>query len=149
LRDDIEAKQKSLSFAISNEVLEQTLRIQRKQDELKKLQSIGLKKPLEYYEDAKHLINDKKWLDAKTELLKYRNLVTQGTPVTKTTGDGGVRSPQTDSHLKYLAYVEDQLNQQEQNTILSCAGPNVVTMKKKNEYEPLWDKWQADYMGKK
>jgi len=34
---DIEAKAKSLNFAISNEVLEQTLRIQKKQDELKKI----------------------------------------------------------------------------------------------------------------
>jgi len=49
-----------LNFAISNEVLEQTLRIQKKQDELKKLQSLGLKKPLEYYNDGKHLINEKK-----------------------------------------------------------------------------------------
>jgi len=119
---DIEGKQKSLGFAISNEVLEQTLRIQTKQDELKKLQQIGLKKPLEYYEDAKHLINEKRWYDAKSELLKYRNFVKQNTPVSKKDGDGGIKPPALDSHLKYLAYVETQLQLQEWNTVLTGAG---------------------------
>jgi len=149
---DIEGKQKSLGFAISNEVLEQTLRIQKKQDELKKIVEIGIKKPLEYYEDGKHLINEKRWYEAKAEFLKYRALVLQGTPVNQKEGDGGIKPPAVDSHLKYLAYVETQLQLQEWNTILTGA-PSSTTAPtppvKKNDYDTLWEKWQNDHMKKK
>jgi len=74
---------------------------------------------MEYYNDGKHLINEKKWLDAKNEFLKYRNYVQQGTPVSVKDGDGGVKPPNEDSHLKYLMYITEQLNALEMDPILS------------------------------
>jgi len=146
---DIEGKAKSLGFAISNEVLEQTLRIQRKQDELKKIQSLSLKKPLEYYADGKYLITEKKWYEAKEQFLFYRNFVLQGTPVSSKDGDGGIRSPKEDSHLKYLAHVESQLSEVENNPLFTQPLPGHSAPKKKSEYEVLWEKWEATHMGKK
>jgi len=128
---DIEGKAKSLGFAISNEVLEQTLRIQRKQDELKKIQSLSLKKPLEYYADGKYLITEKKWYEAKEQFLFYRNFVLQGTPVSSKDGDGGIRSPKEDSHLKYLAHVESQLSEVENNPLFTQPLPGHSAPKKK------------------
>jgi len=138
---DIEAKSKSLNFALSNEVLAQAIRISQKQKVLAALQSLSLKKPLEYYEDGKYLINANRWLDAKTNFLMYRNFVEQKTPVTKTAGDGGIRAPSQDSHLKYLTHIQDQLNAQgdkeEPNPILSTVPAHAT-----NQYKRQWEMWK-------
>jgi len=104
------------------------------------------KKPWEYYEDAKYCINKQKWLDAKTNLLHYRAFVENKSPVISDTNDEGIKKPADDSHLKYLAYVQDQLNAQdkeEPDPILSRATG------KANRYTRQWEDWQKTYMQKK
>jgi len=61
-------------------------------------------------------------------------------------GDNGVKKPAEDSHLKYLEYVQNQLNEQmkeEPDPILSRV-PSGTT----NQYSRLWAEWQKNYMQK-
>jgi len=62
--------------------------------------------------------------------------------------DNGVKKPAEDSHLKYLAYVQDQLSAQgdkeEPDPILS-----VCSVGKVNQYQKQWADWQKTYMTKK
>jgi len=76
----------------------------------------------------------KKWLDAKANLIYYRNFVESKTPTMTDKDDNGVKKPAEDSHLKYLAYVQDQLSAQgdkeEPDPILS-----VCSVGKVNQYQ--------------
>jgi len=64
------------------------------------------------------------------------------------TDDNGVKKPSEDSHLKYLAYIQDQLSAQgdaeEPNPVLSVAPAG-----KLNQYTRKWEEWQKTYMTKK
>jgi len=142
---DIESKSKSLNFAISQEVLEQTVRINQKAKLLVALQSLDKKKAWEYYDDAKYLINQKRWLEAKTNLLAYRSYVESKTPIMSDKNPDGIREPSKDNHLKMLEYVQNQLNAQgqkeEPDPILSAVPQNAP-----NRYHKLWVDWQALHM---
>jgi len=143
LLENLRRNAKSLKTAISLETLAQTIRIQQHAEILARLTRLDLKKPWEYYQDGKYLIGQKRWLDAKTNLINYRNYVLAGKVGV---GDEGVKKPSEDSHLKYLAYIQDELNAQgkvDPDPILS------VTTVHHNQYWPLWHKWEREYMGKK
>jgi len=87
------------------------------------------------------------WLDAKTNLLHYRNFIEIKTPIMTDKDDNGVKPPSEDSHLKYLAHVQEQLNEQgkeEPDPILSK-----VPAGRGNQYTRQWEQWQKDYMQKK
>jgi len=142
----IEKRVESLKFAISQETLEQTIRIQQRTKVIELLSKLDKKKPWEYYEDAKYLIGQKRWMEAKTNLICYRNYVDGKTKVMTDTDDNGVKPPEKDSHLKYLAYVQDQLAAQpkvDPSPILS-----VLPSKTINQYQKDWEKWEATYMKK-
>lgn len=147
LVETIEQRAKSLNFVISQEVLEQTIRINQKAKILVAISKLDKKKPWEYYEDGKYLISQKKWLDAKTNFLAYRHYVEAKTPIMTDKDDNGIKPPSVDSHLKYLSYVQDQLSEQgtqeEPNPILSVAPAG-----KNNQYKADWAKWEALYMKK-
>jgi len=78
--------------------------------------------------------------------MMYRNYVEKKQPITKSSGDDGIRPPSEDSHLGYLAKIQDQLNAQtkvEPDPILSVIPNGAI-----NQYTKLWEKWQNDYMKK-
>jgi len=84
-------------------------------------------------------------MEAKACLLCYRNYVEGKTPVMSEKNPNGVKAPESDSHLKYLAYVQDQLaaqgSKKDPDPIVSV-GPSQII----NQYQILWEKWQATYM---
>jgi hypothetical protein len=142
----LEKRVESLKFAISQETLEQTVRIHQRTKVIELLTKLDKKKPWEYYEDAKYLIGQKRWMEAKTNLICYRNYVEGKTKVMTDSDDNGVKPPEKDSHLKYLAYVQDQLAAQpkaDPSPILSTVPMNTI-----NQYQKLWEKWEATYMKK-
>jgi hypothetical protein len=144
LLETINKRVASLQMAISQEVLEQAIRVNQKAKLILAIQKLDKKKPWEYYEDAKYLISQKRWLEAKANLQHYRNYVEAKTPVMDEKNDNGVKPPSQDNHLKYLAYVQDQLAAQTKENpdpILS-----VVPTKTINQYQKDWENWQATYM---
>jgi len=145
LLQSIESKQKSLNFAIQNEVLEQAIRLNQSQKVLTAITKLSQKKPWEYYEDGKYLITQKKWDDAKANFIHYRNYVEQKTPIISEKNDNGIKPPSEDNHLKYLAYIQDQISvTADDNPLFS-----VVSVTKANTYKKQWEQWQKDYMTKK
>jgi len=106
---------------------------------------LSQKKPWEYYEDGKYLISQKKWDDAKANFIHYRNFVEQKTALISDKNDNGIKPPAEDNHLKYLAYIQDQM------TVTGDDNPlfSVVSTKKANVYKQQWEQWQKDYMTKK
>jgi len=146
LLESIEKRQKSLSFAIQNEVLLKATRLTQQQDVLAAITRLSLKKPWEYYEDGKYCISQKKWQEAKVNFTHYRNYVEEKkTPVMTETNLNGIKKPSEDNHLKYLMIVQDNLSEAvSQDPLLS-----VVSTAKSNVYRRQWEQWQADHMQKK
>jgi len=108
------------------------------------LQKLDKKKPWEYFEDAKYYIKKQQWMDAKTNLVHYRNFVEAKTPVISSTNDNGVKDPKDDRHLRYLAAVEDEIQKtvstaSEPDPLLSVAAPIP------NIYWVKWAEWKKTY----
>jgi len=140
----IERHAEELKKAISREILEQAVRANNKLTVIANMQKLDKKKPWEYFEDAKYYIRQKKWMDAKTNLVYYRNFVEAKTPVITSTNDNGVKDPKVDRHLKYLAAVEDELQKEgttpsEPDPLLSVAAPIP------NIYHVQWGQWKKTY----
>jgi hypothetical protein len=147
LNASIKRRVESLKFSISQETLEQTIRVNQRAKILIALAKLDKKKPWEYYEDGKYLITQKRWLDAKTNFLCYRKFIDGKTTVMTEKDDNGVKPPSEDRHLKYLAYIQDQLAEQskeEPDPILSVCSKPIV-----NQYKRAWDEWEATYMKRK
>jgi len=83
---------------------------------------------MEYYNDGKSFIAQKKWLEAKDQFLAYRAFVNNGTKVQTDDDDlDGVKDPASDGHLKYLVHIQDQLNNElsSQDPLLSAVRGNI------------------------
>jgi len=138
----IEAHAEGLKKAISLETLEQSIRANKRLVVIQNILQLDKKKPWEYYVDAKYFVGQKKWMDAKTNLLHYRQFVDGKTPVMSDTFPNGVRDPKEDRHLFLLANVQDKLVAEDpllskgsDNPLLSVASPIP------NQYWKEWFAW--------
>jgi len=142
LSKSIAEKREVLKSAIGRETLEQTVRIDQRTKLILVLTSIDKKKPMEYYNDAYYLINKKRWMDAKYNLMCYRNYVEAKTPVHSDTFENGVCEPAKDRHLKWLMIIQDKMAEEQQSkdpiisSVMSCYS---------NVYKKQWEKWEATY----
>jgi len=137
----IEAHAEELKKAIARETLEQSIRANKRLIAIEAIMRLDKKKPWEYYTDAKYFFARKQWMDAKTNLLHYRNFVDAKTSVMTEDFPNGVRDPKEDRHLFLLAHVQDKLvaddpllSKGPDNPLLSVAKPI------QNQY---WNDWYA------
>jgi len=78
---------------------------------------LGTKKPMEYYTDGKALLQQKKWVDAKTNFLRYQSYADakRRNKLPKELENLEIKDPYEDQHLEYLEFAQKKLNE-EMNT---------------------------------
>jgi len=136
-----------LKNAIARETLEQSIRANKRLKAIEAISKLDKKKPWEYFADGKTLFAQKKWMDAKTNLLHYRQYVAEGkVGVMSDENPDGVKNPKEDRHLLYLAYIQDKLTAEDpllsktpEDPLLSVASPI------QNKYWVEWKAWQKKY----
>jgi len=146
LAPTIKKHAEELKNAISRENLEQAIRANKRLIAIEAISKLDKKKPWEYFSDGKTFFAQKKWMDAKTNLLHYRSFVEQKTPVMSDDNPNGVKDPKEDRHLLYLAYIQDKLTAEDpllsklpEDPLLSVASPI------QNLYWAQWKEWKKKY----
>jgi len=144
LLSDIKTKEDLIKSSLIREIFALAAAMDRKLESHSVRVSALTKKPLEYYADGKHGITQRKWNEAKNNLLSYRNFALASLEG-KGKDEFEVKKPEQDKHLEYLEYVENQLNLLSKQSEVPEGLLSVAPAGPVNPYIQLRIDWRVKY----
>jgi len=146
----LKLKADSLNTAISLENLRFGAQTSQEVEKLTRLTLVGIKAPLEYYEDGKAYVAQKRWNEAKNSFLSYRQYVLDGLE-NKLPAGTKLKEAHVDNHLGYLEMCQNELNKlmdSNKGMILSYQQGTAAPTEPENPYVKMKEDWLKKYSKK-